>query len=301
MKYFVDVDTGIDDAMGLMLLYALAKDDVVGVSTVSGNVGLDTATLNTRKILTFLEWTVPLFSGAAAPLVKPPFDAADIHGADGLNGQLPMLEPTIEVEQKSAVEGLLEASRAHGDLVYIATGPLTNLALAVKSDPGLMDRLQAVYFMGGAFACDGNVTPYAEFNVYCDPEATDAILSHGAKVRMIGLDVTGHARLRKEDIEGISRVGIRDLLMGLSSDYMLMFQRKHGDEAILLHDPLAVYAAVAATENVITYEPHGVAVDHHGESRGLTREDSRRSPVQVAMGVDRDRFVAQFCRALEMA
>ncbi len=300
MKYFIDVDTGIDDAMGLMLLHALAREDVVGVSTVSGNVSLETATLNTRKILTFLDWPLPLYKGAAAPLVKPPFDAADIHGADGLNGQLPSLVPTVGAEIQSAVEGLLEASREYRDLVYIATGPLTNLALAAKSDPGLMDRLHAVFFMGGAFACDGNVTPHAEFNVYCDPEATDTILGHGAKVHMIGLDVTRHARLRKEDIEGIGNGPVRDLLTGLSADYMLMFQRKHGDEAILLHDPLAVYAAVATAEDVLSYESHGVAAEHRGESRGRTREDKRRAPVQVATHLDRDRFVTAFCHAMEL-
>jgi purine nucleosidase len=117
---------------------------------------------------------------------------------------------------------------------------------------------------------------------------------------MIGLDVTRNARLRKEHIERIDNEPVRALLMGLSADYMLMFQRKHGDEAILLHDPLAVYAAVTGDNGVVAYENWGVKAVHHGENRGSTDPDPKRPVVKVAMQLDAERFVGDFCRALEL-
>lgn len=182
----IDCDPGHDDAV--MLVLAARHADVVGITTVSGNAPLDACTTNALAITELLGWDVPVHSGAARPLLAQPFHAPEVHGESGLAGtDLP--HPSRSVTGDDAVAFISEATRAEEGLWLVATGPLTNVALALRADPGLADRLAGICFMGGG-AGEGNVTAAAEFNVWADPEAAAIVVDAGCPVVMCGLDCT---------------------------------------------------------------------------------------------------------------
>src|SRR5580658_8726414 len=192
----IDVDTGIDDAFGL--LYALAQPSIrlIGVASVAGNVDLAKATRNTRSVLALGgRADIPVWPGCTAPLLHAPEDASIIHGATGL-GYATLPEPLDDPAPTHAIDAILAAARDHaGELVLVATGPLTNIAAALVRDPELPRRLKRFVLMGGAFAEAGNVTPAAEFNIWHDPEAARIVFRAfggvGATPTVaVGLDVT---------------------------------------------------------------------------------------------------------------
>ena len=184
-RILVDCDPGHDDA--IMLICAAAYADVVGITTVNGNVGLHHTTRNALAVTELLGWDVPVHAGATRPLIAEPVDAREVHGESGMDGA------TLPTPTRSAsddgVAFLLEATRQEEGLHLLATGPLTNVALALRLDAGFARRLAGITFMGGG-ALGGNVTVAAEFNVFADPEAAAIALTAECPVRMCGLDLT---------------------------------------------------------------------------------------------------------------
>lgn len=181
----IDCDPGHDDA--IMLICAAAYADVVGITTVNGNVGLHHTTRNALAIAELLAWHVPVHAGAARPLIAAPVDAAEVHGEDGMDGTT-LPTPTREAGA-DGVAFLIEAAKQEEGLHLVATGPLTNVALALRTDPGFASRLAGITLMGGG-ALGGNVTVAAEFNVFADPEAAAITFTAECPVRMCGLDLT---------------------------------------------------------------------------------------------------------------
>ena len=192
----LDVDTGIDDAFAL--LYACAHDEaqILGVSTVVGNVSLAAATRNTRAVLALAgRADIPVWPGAATAISIAVRDASEIHGETGL-GHAVLPDPEDPPDALHAADLIIDAARSHaGRLVLCATGPLTNIALAVMREPELPRLVKRFVIMGGAYSDSGNVTPAAEFNIWHDPEAARIVFRAfggvgGAPVIAIGLDVT---------------------------------------------------------------------------------------------------------------
>ncbi len=207
---FVDVDTGIDDAFALLYACAETGARLLGVSTVVGNVSLANATRNTRAVLALAgRADVPVSPGAALPLAPEPNDARAVHGATGL-GHATLAEPPEPAEPSHAVDAILAAARAHaGRLILVATGPLTNIALAAMREPELPRLLKRFVIMGGAYAVHGNVTPSAEFNIWHDPEAARIVFRAfggpgAAAVVAIGLDVTHKVTIDGGDLEALA-------------------------------------------------------------------------------------------------
>ncbi len=182
----IDCDPGLDDAIALLAAAQLA--DLVGITTVNGNVGIDHTTHNALGVMQAAGMDVPVHRGASRPLIAPMADAAHVHGATGLGSvQLPSLE---RAEASSdAVGFLLDAARSVDQLQLVAVGPLTNIALALRSDPDLPSLIGGLTIMGGA-AVGGNVTATAEFNVWADPEAAAIVFREFPMLTMVGLDVT---------------------------------------------------------------------------------------------------------------
>lgn len=184
-RILIDCDPGHDDA--IMLICAAAYADVVAITTVNGNVGLPHTTRNALAIAELLGWDVPVHAGAARPLIAEPVDAREVHGETGMDGTT--LPTPARQADHDGVEFLLETTRKEEGLHLVATGPLTNVALALRVDPGFARRLAGITFMGGG-ALGGNVTVAAEFNVFADPEAAAITLTAECPVRMCGLDLT---------------------------------------------------------------------------------------------------------------
>ncbi len=315
--FIIDVDTGIDDALGL--LYALASPSVrlLGVATVAGNVSLAKATRNTRAVLALGgRPDIPVWPGCASPLLQAPEDASDIHGVSGL-GHAILPEPAPTSNPIHAIDAIVSGAREHsGELVLVATGPLTNIAAALSRDPDLPKRLGRLVLMGGAFQEAGNVTPAAEFNIWHDPEAARIVFrafggEGAAPLVAVGLDVTRRTRLTEADLAALAArcVGGRraPALTRFLSDsarfYFDLMESRYGERHVIMHDPLAVGAAIDPSLLVTRSAP--VDVEIRGElTRGMTVADwrgvwKRSATAEVAVEVDAPRFLAGFLDAME--
>lgn len=290
----LDVDTGVDDAAAIA--YALGLEaDLVGVSTVAGNVGIDLSTGNTLKVLSLLgAEEVPVFRGASKPLVAEYVDAAHVHGGNGLGGAV-LPEALAEEADLTAPEAIIAmAEEFAGELVIVAVGPYTNIAMALSLRPDLPQMVRRLVVMGGAYFNPGNITPHAEYNIYTDPHAAQQVFAADwRELIAIGLDVSHQTAITKkmwdaipQDAEGAA------WLMKAIVERTYVERVRSG---FFLHDPLAM--AVALDDSLVTTESLFVDVVADGEERGKTVV-SAGGNVRVANTVDAERFVRQFCDAV---
>lgn len=293
----LDVDTGVDDA--LALAYAVArKANVVGVSTVAGNVPIEVVTRNTRNVLSYLgRADIPVHRGASRPLVASYLDATHVHGGNGLGG-VELAESQAPHPSLAGPAFIIQSAAEHaGELTLVMLGPLTNLAIALNVRPELVRQVRNLVVMGGSYFNPGNVTPHAEFNVYVDPDAARQVFAADWQdVTLIGLDVTHQTVLTRPVWEGIpvDATGA----MALARDVVARTFTERDMNGVYLHDPLAV--AVALEPDLITAPTHAVRVDAGSEFRGKTTAAPAESGPRVATSVDVARFIHAFCDALGM-
>jgi pyrimidine-specific ribonucleoside hydrolase len=290
----LDCDPGHDDAVALLLALASPEIELIGVTTVSGNQTLDKTTANALRVLEFAgRGEIPVAAGAANPLVREQFAAAHVHGESGLDGpELP--PPRGKPVEQPAVEFLAEQIRARdGAVTLVPTGPLTNIALLLELAPDA--RPERIVLMGGAVG-EGNITPAAEFNIWCDPEAARRVFESGLDVTMIGLDVTHQALItgaQADELRATGRVGrfVAELIDFYGRFHSLTYPDLAGSP---MHDPVAV--AHVIWPDLVATRPAFISVDCDGvEGRGRTNVDWRgrekRAPnATVGLGIDGDAF-----------
>lgn len=312
-KVLLDLDTGIDDAMAICEAVANPAFELVGITGVFGNVHVDQGVRNALAVLHLLgQDDVPVWAGARHGLVwdgdddfYPPRNIMDIHGDNGLgNAQIP--DSPRPAEDQDAVDAIIELCHKWGDdLAIVATGPLTNLAQVLDKDPEALAMAGSITVMGGAVACEGNVSPCAEANIFNDPEAAQQVLTSGIPVTLVGLDVTMKVILTKDMVEQWRKAGPAGEAM---ADIVGFYVDAHNTwlapnlGGCALHDPLSV--AVAADKSLCQYLPSVLKVDLEGELRGRTigNTDQIRNPdrpVQVALAVDGERFTKQLMDDIE--
>ncbi|MYJ41134.1 MAG: hypothetical protein F4076_01620, partial [Acidimicrobiaceae bacterium] len=235
----LDCDPGLDDAIAI--LTAAHFGELVGITTVNGNVGVEHTTHNALATAQIAGLDVPVHRGADRPLIAPTTDAARIHGSAGL-GDAALPELARSVASDDAVAFLCDTSRSVDGLHLVAVGPLTNVALALRRDPDLRSRLAGLTIMGGG-AHAGNVTPVAEFNVWADPEAAAIVFREAAPLTMVGLDVTHKVLLGGSEASRMRSVGTpaADFAAGLL-EYAYDRCREFGLEAAPVHDATAIIA-----------------------------------------------------------
>jgi inosine-uridine nucleoside N-ribohydrolase len=297
MKILLDCDPGHDDAIALLLALASPEVELVGVTTVHGNQTLEKTTVNALKVLEFAGRSdVPVAVGADRPLRRESFVAAYVHGESGLDGPA-LPEPTTRPVAQHAVDFIAEVVLASSEpITLVPTGPLTNIGLFLARHPDAAARVQRIVLMGGAIG-EGNVTPAAEFNIWCDPEAADRVFSSGLDVTMIGLDVTHKALVgpaHGEQLRGSGRVGA--MVAELLEFYGLFHRETYGWNGSPIHDAVALTHAFhpGLVETVRT----GVRVDCEGElGRGRTNVDLRgrmgwEPNADVGVDIDASGFVA---------
>ncbi len=293
----LDCDPGHDDALALVVALARPELDLLAVTTVAGNAGLVETTRNALRVLTLLGRTdVPVAAGAAGPLVRPLHVADDVHGVSGLEGaDLP--EPAADVRPEGAIElmrGILE--RADAPVTIAAVGPLTNVALLVRTYPHIVDRIESIRIMGGAIT-EGNTTASAEFNIWQDPEAAGIVLECGRPITLTTLDVTHQALFREADVERLEALGTR--VAQVFADLLRYFARFHatryGWDGSPIHDAVAV--AHLAIPELVGSRPYRVDVETVSElTRGRTVVDlyaqtGRAANADVGRTIDRERFI----------
>jgi len=312
----IDVDTGIDDAFALLYACAHTQAQILGVSTVVGNVSLAAATRNTRAVLALAgRGDIPVWPGAATAISIAVRDASEVHGATGL-GHAVLPEPEEPAVALHAADSIIRAARAHaGRLILAAVGPLTNIALAVMREPGLPRLVKRFVIMGGAFSEPGNVTPSAEFNIWHDPEAARIVFRAfggvgGAPVIAVGLDVTRKTIIDESDVKALaSRIAgkphgakLARFLEDASRFYFERMEKMLGKRIFTMHDPLAV--AVALDPTLIETRRAAVDVETSGRlTTGATVADwrgqwGRLANAEVAVAVDAERFRALFFEAM---
>jgi len=295
----LDVDTGIDDALAIAFALRSPAAEVVAVTTLAGNVGVERTTANTLAVLDWLGAPdVPVHRGASRPLVRPRRDAAYFHDVDGLGGaRLPASARPVAPDRGPAAIVRLANARP-GELTLVCLGPLTNLAIALNVEPRLPELLRGVVVMGGAYGVPGNITPRAEFNFFVDPEAAAQVVAAPfAPLTLVGLDVTQQTGITRAEWDEIAASDGPDAATRL----LLAVARRPFEarevERLHLHDPLAV--AVALDPSLVETERYAVAVDLDGEERGRTRVTGS-GPVAVAWPVAVDAFRERFFAALNL-
>lgn len=302
-KVIIDVDTGIDDAIGILLAEKSGEADILGITTVNGNTSLEQATINTRKVTTLLgRDDLKVVQGANRPLLREPFFEVSVHGNDGIGGALKEMEVEIR-DEGFAPDFIIEQAKKHpGEITVILLAPLTNMALALRKEPRLKEWLKELVIMGGAVDHPGNITPAAEYNMYIDPEAAKIVLHSGIPITLVGLDVTSNTLLTKKDVEAIQPGPARDFVKDSTEHYMNHYLQRNGKEACSMHDPLAV--GVALDRSLVKTEKYFVDVETKSElCDGQTVCDfknyyQREPNVDVCMEVDEARFIQKLVDTL---
>ena len=207
-NFLIDTDTASDDAVAIMMALSARDVNVLALTTVAGNVGIEQAT-NALLTADICGSDVPVFMGAGAPLIRPLQDARWFHGNDGL-GDHGYSAPKRSPEHRHAIEAILSLAHAEPDLTLVTLGPLTNIALALERDPGIAERIARCVVMGGAPCCEGNVTPAAEYNIWVDPEAARIVFHSGLKIEMVGWQLSrGPSVLTDAECAAIEALGTR--------------------------------------------------------------------------------------------
>jgi len=304
LPVILDCDPGHDDALAIALALSDPRVRLLAITTVAGNAGLARTTRNAGRILALAGRTdVPVAAGASRPLVRDPWVPVSFHGESGLDGaDLP--EPAIPPDARTAVElsaALLRA--AEEPVTLVATGPLTNLGLLLRSAPDLQDRIGEIVVMGGSLGL-GNTTASAEFNIWADPEAAAIVFESGLPLRMAGLDVTHQALMLPPDVAALDALGTRAgrVFADLMRFFAIHHRDRYGWDGPPVHDAVAV--AWLLDRSLVGSERLRVDVDtSDGPSRGRTIADpegltGRPPNVEVGLSIDRERLMAMLVEAV---
>lgn len=270
-KIILDVDTGIDDAIAIMLAVASDEIEILGITVTSGNIHIDQGIINTKKILKVLgREDIKVYRGSSEPLERALVDASHIHGKDGLSGQL--ADIIVDPNSDGCAFNFLEESINNfgEDLTIIMTGPETNFARLLELKPKVKDKIKNVIAMGGAINLKGNATLVGEFNMVTDPEAAYEVFHAGINnFTLLSLDVTRDALINKDELDYIKDSKIRKIVAGLTENYMDRYFLGNGSYSCLMHDPLTVLYLLDKT--LVETRKEYVTVERTGEySYGMT-------------------------------
>ncbi len=306
LPVLVDVDTGGDDALALLLAMASPALEVRGISCVAGNCGLEQVVTNTLRLLDGIEAPpVPVAAGMDRPIVDAGLPPPALHGSDGM-GDLGLPGPRRRALSMHAVEFLRDAlTEAAAPLTLICLAPLTNIAMLLRTYPQVGEKIARLYAMGGTYAAPGNATPAAEFNVRCDPEAAAIVLQSGLPVTLYPLDPFVQVRITREEAEAMTRAagaGAR-----IAGGIALHYCRYFGADFSLIGDAGTV-AAVIDPEGASTVRSPVRVELTGGATRGATIFDRRLwaaeeaedgfSEIEVVTGVDAPRYRRLMAAAL---
>ncbi len=244
IKVILDCDTGLDDGIAIATLGVIKDFEVLGICTVAGNVEVDKTTKNTLDLLNNLDKNIKVYKGLHKPLERKLEVAYDFHGESGI-GNLSFDKSSKKEEEIDAVSFMKSMIELYPNEVNIvAVGPSTNVAKLLIENENIGKNIASITFMGGSL-CGGNVTDFAEFNVYCDPEASKILINGQSKVRMVGLDATMKGRLYREDIAFLDKLDSKEAkLTKILYDEMLNVRGNMGFEFAVFHDSIALISLV---------------------------------------------------------
>ncbi len=244
-KIIIDTDPGQDDAVAILLALASPEEiEVLGVTAVAGNVPLSLTQKNARIVCELAgKPDTKVFAGCDAPIARKLVTAEHVHGKTGLDGPQ-MADPTMPLQEQHAVDFIIETLRAEptGTVTLCPLGPLTNIAVAFERAPDIVEKVQEIVLMGGAYFEVGNITPAAEFNIYVDPEAAKIVFGSGVPIVVMPLDVTHKALTTRDRVDAFRNMGSNvGTMVAAWTDFFERFDKeKYGSEGAPLHDPCVI-------------------------------------------------------------
>lgn len=294
-KIILDCDPGHDDAVAIMLAANHPALELLAVTVVAGNQTLENTQRNARRVLQWIGIEVPVYAGCAQPMVRDKVIAGDIHGKTGLDG--PLFPPlTKELEPEHAVSFLIRRLMASdGDITMVTTGPMTNLAMAIRLEPRILEKIRRIVLMGGSYT-NGNVTPAAEFNIQADAEAAHVCFSSGRPITMVGLDVTRKVLCTPQIIARMERIHnpASELFTALMGHFCRTQKEIFGWEGGPLHDPVTIASLI--DPELLTTKPMNAQIELRStQSYGRTNCDyfgylKLPPTADVAVDIDVERF-----------
>ncbi|MCB2126260.1 MAG: nucleoside hydrolase [Rhodobacteraceae bacterium] len=299
-KIIIDTDPGQDDAVAILLALASAELDVLGITTVAGNVPLPLTSKNARVVCELAgREDVRVFAGCDRPMARKLVTAEYVHGKSGLDG-IALPDPTMPLAEGHAVDFLIETLReeAPGTVTLCPIGPLTNVATAFLRAPDIVPRVAEIVLMGGAYFEVGNVTPAAEFNIYVDPEAADIVFKSGVPIVVMPLDVTHKALTTRARVEAFRALGtpVGHAVASWTDFFERFDMAKYGSEGAPLHDPCVI--AYLLEPDLFTGRHVNVEIEVKGElTLGMTVADwwrvtGRPANAMFMGGIDAGGFYA---------
>lgn len=291
----LDCDPGHDDAFAILLAGNNPMFNLLGITVASGNQTLEKTGRNALNLVQYLNIDVPVCLGAVNPIIREVEVCEAIHGETGLDGfEFPPL--TTEYDKRSAMEFMIESiNNSNEKVTVITTGPMTNLALAIRMDPSILNNIEEIVLMGGSYQ-NGNVTPAAEFNIYCDPEAAYICFNSGVKVTMVGLDVTRQVKVYSHIIDRMEKIDNKasDLFVKLMRVFNENQKKVFGFDGSPLHDPVTIAYLINPELLDIKYLNCEIDISH-GSSYGRTNCDifdylEKEKNTHVAMDIDAELF-----------
>lgn len=307
-KTILDVDTGIDDALSIIYAYESRQLDLLGITTVNGNVPLDDVVRNTKKVIQLIDdENLKVYGGADRPLLKEVHSEYKVHGNDGIGGALSEMEATKPEGEMFAPDFIIEQAKTHvGELTLIMVGPLTNLALAVRKEPRIAEWVDQVVVMGGLVskAGHGNSLPTSEFNIYADAEAAKIVFHAGFNLQLVSLDVTLETFMNRETIEKLKGTKYYEFVLQSTEVYRDYSSKRFRMDGCALHDPLTV--GVVLDPTFVKTEKYFVDVETKSElSYGQTICDFRKlwkkePNVEICLDVEGGKFVSHFIETLKV-
>jgi len=315
--FLIDTDTASDDAVALIMALRAPDVRVAAITVVAGNVDVRQATRNALYTVELCGASVPVYSGAKKPLLRPYQNATWFHGRDGL-GDHNYPAPRQSAESEHADDAIIETIEANPGLVLVTLGPLTNVALAVSRKPEIAAKVSRCVVMGGAPCCEGNVTPAAEYNIWVDPEAASIVMRSGLPIELIGWHLCrGEAVLNGDDIAHVEGFGTKlaHFAMECNSHARVALKVQTGEDGICLPDPVAMCLALDPTVGT-DWSAHYIEVETQSElTCGMTvvdrlnvADDERnravwepaitKSRAKVCWTIDNQRWKKDLYRAL---
>ena len=284
-RVIIDTDPGTDDAIALIAALNSPELDVAALTTVTGNASLQDATRNALGLLTSLRRSdIRVYVGADTPLTGQFALAEHYHGPGGMTIELP---ESVDMPSAVPADRYIASAAANFDeaITIIALGPLTNVAVAIQRRPEIKDRIKEIFVMGGAVEVGGNVTPYAEFNIYDDPRAANVVFDSGIPITLVGLDVCERVAFGLAESDWKSGASTGERLAARIIEGWFEIHPEY--DRYVLCDPLTVAAAIAP--DLLAYRHTGIIVEEEGEQKGRTRADYKGTEVRVAVDVDVER------------
>ncbi|GAB2300701.1 Uridine nucleosidase 1 [Dionaea muscipula] len=306
----IDTDPGIDDSMAILMAFQTPEVEVIGLTTIFGNVSTEDATRNSLLLCEIVGCPdLPVAEGSPEPLKGGKPRIADfVHGSDGL-GQINLPPPRTKKIEKNAAEFMVDKVLEYpGEVSILALGPLTNLALAIKRDSSFASKVKKIVVLGGSFFALGNVSPAAEANIYGDPEAADIVFTSGANITVAGINITTQVKLTDDDLLELRQSKGRhaQLLTDMCKFYRDWHVKSDGVHGIFPHDPVSFVVLVRPDlftykKGVVRVETQGICVGHTLMDHGLKKWNSSNpwtdySPVSVVWTVNADevlRYIKQ--------